>query len=102
MKHLPKVSYLSGQGDFFPPFLSLFLCALMNLTQHVSRRDSAVVVARQCLQSFFSSRTSKLGGGQSGEEERKALLFGSVKSSVETCLFRVVLSCRTDKKKNPT
>lgn len=42
----------------------------------------------------------RVRGKEGRQGERKALLFESVKSSVETCLFRVVLSCRTDKKKN--
>lgn len=82
---------------------SFFLCTLMNLTQLVSRKEFVIVVAKQWLQSFFSSHTLKLWGGWGGRKrgrKKKALLFESVKSSVETCLFRVVLSYRTDKKKN--
>lgn len=49
----------------------------------------------------FSPATDPNWGEDKGEKERKALLFGSVKSSVETHLFSVILGCRTDKKKNP-
>lgn len=102
MKHLPKVSYLSGQGDFFPP-LSLSLSVRAHEPDPTRFQKRLCGCCCQTMPAIiFLQPYTQTRGRAGGEEERKALLFASVKSSVETCLFRVVLSCRTDKKKNPT
>lgn len=104
MKHLPKVSYLSGQGVFFLIFFSSLLSLFLSVRAH--EPDPTCFQKRLCgccCQTMpaiiFLQPYIRTGGRARGKEERKALLFGSVKSSVEACLFRVVLSCRTDKKK---
>jgi len=104
VKHLPKVSYLSGQGAFFfffLFFLSLFLSVCAREPDPTCFQKRLCGCCCQTMPAIiFLQPYIQTGGRTRGKEERKALLFGSVKSSVETCLFRVVLSCRTDKKKN--
>lgn len=84
---------------FFSSPFSLSFCAHSWTWPNLFPEESCGCCCQTMPAIIFLQPHIQTGGRARGKEERKALLSESVKSSVETRLFRVVLSCRTDKKK---